>query len=194
MTPPDRARLQAAPPPPASSVVKSGVPIEVVALSEVFEGYSTTPYQDQKGVWTIGIGSTRDINNHPVSAYTPAITRKQAEEMAMRDLQRAANLLAQDFPEGLPPRWWAVGVLMNNNLGYMSVWGATLLRLLKAKDWNRAAEQMKEYRNTGGKPSKGLRRRRWAEAAYALGMSPAIAYETAWMTINSPDDWPKLPS
>lgn len=179
--------------PPKEAIVRSGVPDEVFALSEAFEAFRSAPYPDSGGVWTIGIGSTRDLAGKPVTASTPVVTRTQAEQMAARDLAHAADLLAQDFPGGLPARWWAVGVLLNNNLGRMSVWGATLLRLLHAQDWRGAAQQMSAYRNAGGKPSTGLRRRRWAEAAYALGMSPDLARQRAWVEIRTPDGWPPLP-
>lgn len=175
-------------------VIRSGVPPEVPELSEAFEGIRLAPYLDSAGVWTIGIGSTRDLNGNQVTRDTPPITHEQAAQMASRDLAKAAALLAVDFPDGLPARWWAVGVLLNNNLGRMSVWGPTLLRLLRAKDWRGAAEQLKAYRNADGKPSTGLRRRRWAEAAYALGMDAKAARAKAWASIHNPDDWPPLPA
>lgn len=176
-----------------AGLVRSGVPIEVFALSEAFEAFRSSPYLDLAGVWTIGIGSTRDLAGQLVTAATKPVTRAQAEQMAARDLQRAADLLALDLPGGLPARWWAVGVLLNNNLGRMSVWGTTLLRLLQAQDWRGAAQQMSAYRNADGKPSTGLRRRRWAEAAYGLGMAPDLARQRAWAEITSPDGWPPLP-
>ena len=103
------------------------------------------------GVLTIGIGSTRDLAGKPVTASAPSVTRAVAEQMAEKDLAVAADRLAADFPAGLLPRWWAVGV--TNNLG-RNVWGAIPLRLLRAKGWLGAAEQMKAYRNAG-------RSRRW---------------------------------
>lgn len=175
------------------SIVRSGVPPEVFALSEAFEAFRSAPYLDSAGVWTIGIGSTRDLAGKRVTAATPPVTRAQAEQMAARDLARAAELLAADFPAGLPSRWWAVGVLLNNNLGRMAKWGPTLWTLLRAKQWAAASNQLSAYRNAGGKPLLGLRRRRWAEAAYALGMSADLARQRAWAEINSPDGWPKLP-
>lgn len=181
------------PPAPAAPVISWGVPPEVVDLSKAFEGFRDSPYRCQAGVWTIGYGSTRDINGKPVTASTPGVTDAQARQMAMRDLEKAAALMAADFPKGLPPRWWAVGVLMNNNLGRMSVWGPTLLRHLHAGDWRGAAAQMRHYRNADGKPSLGLRRRRWAEAAYALGMDADFAKRRAWAAIQTADDWPPLP-
>jgi lysozyme len=183
------------PPKPAApaTVIAWGVPPEAVALSKAFEGFSASPYRCQAGVWTIGYGSTRDKAGQPVSASTPRTTEAEAAVLAARDLERAVSLMAADFPKGLPPRWWAVGVLMCNNMGRMSVWGPSLLRFLQASAWREAAAQMRHYRNADGKPSLGLRRRRWAEAAFALGMDPAGAKRRAWAEINGADDWPALP-
>lgn len=186
-----------------AALVRSGVPMEALLLSKVFEGLSLVPYDDNGsasgGTWSIGYGSTRDLQGRPVTASTPRITQLQAVTLAVRDLDRAAQLVAKDFPGGLPPRWWAVAVLMCNNLGRMSVWGATLLVLLQSGAWSRAADQMRHYRNqrsaTGALvPVLGLRRRRWAEAAYALGMDAEEAKRRAWAEIRTPEDWPPLPA
>ena len=180
-------------PGPAIPPVTRGVPAEALDLSKAFEAFRSTPYLCPAGVWTIGYGSTRDGAGRPVTRDTSPIDEAKARLWAARDLEQAALLLAADFPQGLPPRWWAVGVLMNNNLGRMAVWGPTLRRLLLAGDWHGAAEQMRHYRNADGRPSLGLRRRRWAEAAFALGLDPHSARVEAWNRIASPDDWPKLP-
>lgn len=172
---------------------RGGVPPEAVQLSHAFEGFSATPYLCSAGVWTIGYGSTTDINGRKVNSLTPRVDEQQATTMALRDLTRAADLVARAFPNGLPPRWGAVMVLMANNMGEPTRWGPTLVSLLREGEWRRAAEQMKAYRNASGRPVLGLRRRRWAEAAYALGMSAREAKARAWDEIDSPDDWPALP-
>lgn len=174
-------------------VMRWGVPSETVDLSEAFEGFRGEPYRCEAGVWTIGFGSTRDGQGRAITAATPAVSKEVARHLAMRDLERAASLMTADFPRGLPPRWWAVGILMCNNLGRMSVWGPTLMRQLQAGAWREAAHQMRQYRNAAGKPSLGLRRRRWAEAAFALGMEAGEAKRRAWATIKTADDWPPLP-
>lgn len=194
----------AIPPKPSAAepVIKSGVPMEALTLSKAFEGLSLVPYDDNGaasgGVWTIGYGSTRDLQDRPVTASTPRINELQAATLAVRDLDRAARLVAQDFPAGLPPRWWAVAVLMCNNMGRMSVWGSSLLRYLQAGAWREAAGQMRHYRNQRNAagvlvPVLGLRRRRWAEAAFALGMPAEEAKARAWAEIKTADDWPALP-
>lgn len=194
-TPIDASALDDAPPAMwAEPRINSGVPDEALALSKVLEGFRPRPYLCSGNVWTYGYGSTRDLKGQPVTRDTPPITEAQAQDLARRDLARAARQLALDFPAGLPPRWWAVGVLMNNNLGQMSMWGRTLMAHLRAERWHDAANQMRHYRLADGKPSLGLRRRRWCEAAYALGMSAPEAHRRAWTSINTTDDWPPLPT
>lgn len=170
-----------------------GVPEDALAFSRVFEGFRAEPYLDTSGVWTIGYGSTRDADGRRVRQTTPSITREEADALTRRDLTTAANLARIAFPDGLPARWGAVVILMNNNLGDIRKWGPTLRQMLAQHRWQQAAEQMKEYRRSAGVPNKGLRRRRWAEAAFALGMDADAAHDAAWSRINSPDDWPPLP-
>lgn len=55
-------------------------------FTSLFEGFSSTPYQDQGGVWTIGYGTTM-IGGQPVTAETPAVTKEQALELLANDLQ-----------------------------------------------------------------------------------------------------------
>jgi lysozyme len=178
----------------ATLVWRGGVPAEAVELSLALEGLSLKPYLDgEGGTWTIGYGSTRDLAGKPVTPATPAITQAQAETMAARDLAHAAKLTASAFPQGLPPRWAAAMILMSNNLGDIRTWGPSLKTMVDQKRWGEAAYQMRKYRNQGGKPLRGLIRRRWTEAAYASGYSAAEAKRRAWAEIKSLDDWPRLP-
>lgn len=188
---------------PRLALVKAGIPAEAFALSMAFEGLSLVPYDDNGkasgGTWTIGYGSTHDATGSRVTASTKAVTEADARALKTRDFAVAEARMVADFPDGLPPRWWAVGLLMANNLGRMSVWGPTLRAHLRASDWQAAAKQLGAYRNqrdAEGRllPLTGLRRRRWAEAAYALGMDAKEAKARAWAEIMTPGDWPRLPS
>lgn len=172
---------------------RGGVPDEAVWLSHAFEGFRAAPYLCPAGVWTIGLGSTRDAAGQRVTETTPPVTRAEAEALAKRDLALAAARAAEAFPAGLPVRWAAVVILMSNNMGSIRVWGPTLHRKLLAGQWREAAEFMRHYRNAAGRPQLGLRRRRWAEAAFALGMAPEDAVREAWARIRTVEDWPALP-
>lgn len=176
-----------------SPLWRGGVPHEAVRLSHVFEGFRAAPYRCSAGVWTIGLGSTLDAAGRRVTGDTPPVTRAEAEALAKRDLALAAVRTAEAFPAGLPLRWGAVVILMSNNMGAIRVWGPTLHRKLLAAQWRAAAQFMRHYRNAAGRPELGLRRRRWAEAAYALGMAPEDAVREAWARIRTVDDWPGLP-
>jgi len=190
--------LPSAPP----GLVRAGVPTEAFELSKVLEGYKLVPYDDNGdqsgGTWTIGYGSTLDRNGAPVTRSTPPITEAEARQLKCRDFAQAEKNLRADFPEGLPARWWAVGLLLNNNLGRMSVYGPTLFGHLRAGRYEEAAHFMRHFHNQRSAlgtlvPVLGLRRRRWCEAAYALGMPPTEAYRRAWSEIHSVNDWPRLP-
>jgi lysozyme len=137
------------------------VPAEALELSHALEGLQLKPYADAGGVWTIGYGSTRDLAGKPVTASTPAITQAQAEAMAERDLQHAARLVAEAFPQGLPPRWAAALILMANNLGDIRRWGGSLKFMVDGRQWGEAAYQLRKYRMAAGVPLLGLIRRRW---------------------------------
>jgi lysozyme len=181
---------------------RGGVSAETLELSKAFEGLSLVPYDDNGDLpgetWTIGYGSIRDLAGRPVTPLTPPITMTDAILLKRRDLAVAEERARRAFPDGLPSRWGAVAILTSNNLGFMPVWGATLHRLLTQHEWRAAAEQLRHYRNQrqgeNGPlvPVLGLRRRRWAEAAYTLGADAGEARRIAWTTISHVDDWPKL--
>jgi len=194
------ATIRGKSPPPGSDILGAatlpwtgGVPAEALELSHALEGLQLRPYADAGGVWTIGYGSTRDLAGKPVTPATAAITKAQAEAMAARDLQHAAKLVAEAFPQGLPPRWAAALILMANNLGDIRRWGGSLKFMVDGKQWGEAAYQMRKYRMAAGVPLLGLIRRRWTEAAYASGYSASEAKRRAWAEIKTLDDWPRLP-
>jgi lysozyme len=170
------------------------VPYAAIELSEAFEGRRLKPYDDGYGFWTIGIGSTTDLKGNKVTKATQPITDREAELMAMRDLEKAARLVKLAITSSLTNRQAAALILLANNVGSLSVAAPTLVNLVNARNWRAAAEQFKAYRNSAGKPSLGLRCRRWTEAAYSLGLDAQVARKRAWVEITTVDGWPKLPT
>lgn len=130
-----------------------------------FEGFSSTPYRDAAGTWTIGYGSTRDDTNAPVTQTTPPITRATAEALARRDLASARQTVTHAVTVPLTPNQQAALIDFVYNLGAGNFLRSTLLRLLNNGDYKAAAAQFPRWDLANGCLLPGLRRRREAEAA-----------------------------
>lgn len=175
-------------------------PKQAIDLIKEFEGFRAEPYDDNGslpgGTWTIGYGATRDLAGDPVKPNTPAITKAQANELLQRDLSDAVRAVRTIFRD-LEPHQAAGLISFSFNLAPsangMKLKAPTLVRLVLAKQWAAAANQFKEYRNQGGHPVLGLRRRRWAEAAVFMGVDPVEARKTAWERIETADGWMTWP-
>ena len=141
------------------------VPDEAVKLAAEFEGFSATPYRDPVGIWTIGFGSTRDTNGHPVTAHTAPVTRPQAEGLMRRDLTAAAITVNEQVRVPLNDHERAALESFIYNVGAGAFAGSTMLRLINAGQLAAAAEQFERWDKAGGKVLAGLLRRRLAEKA-----------------------------
>src|SRR5258705_425247 len=112
----------------------SDVPDDAVKLAVEFEGFSAAPYMDSVGTWTIGYGSTRDGNGHPVTPSTPHLTVLQATNLMRRDLTHAATVVANDVRVPLSDNERAALDDFIFNVGEGNFAGSTLLRKLNAGD------------------------------------------------------------
>ena len=61
----------------------------LLPLLERSEGFFPKPYQDSGGVWTQGLGSTRDAAGSPITASSPPITIETARDWVLQDVQAA---------------------------------------------------------------------------------------------------------
>ncbi len=138
--------------------------IAAAGLVAPFEGFSATPYRDPVGVWAIGFGSTRGLDNQPVTANPPPITRAQALTLVDRDLGAACATVREDVKVPLNADQQAALADFVYNLGAGNFAGSTLLRLLNAADYAGAAAQFDAWDHAGGVVLAGLLRRRAAEA------------------------------
>lgn len=140
-----------------------------VKLISEFEGFSSQPYKDIRGIATIGYGFTHYLDGRAVTMSDPAISRQDADTLlgqlasgiAARVCKLATVPISQNQLDAL--------VSFAYNLGVGSLSGSTLLKLLNAGDYQGAAAQFVKWcRAGGGNVVPGLLRRRQAEQALFL--------------------------
>ena len=122
------------------------------------EGFRARAYQCPAGVWTIGYGHTRGVNNGDV------ITKEQGERFLIQDLQTAERevnshglIINQNQFDAL------VSFVFNVGVGNFS--RSTLLRKLKVNtNDSTISYEFSRWKNGGGKVLPGLVKRRKEES------------------------------
>jgi lysozyme len=128
-----------------------------------FEGLRTTAYQDQVGVWTIGIGSTFHKDSRPV---------KKGDKITIDEAYELAELVAADFYnqikdavniEQTEQQWWAL-LSLTYNIGVGAFKKSTLVKRINEKKSMVEIEQaFMMWVKAGGKVLPALVTRRKAE-------------------------------
>ena len=136
----------------------------VVALIKQFEGFSSHPYRDAVGVWTIGYGETAGVGPHTApwsEAYASQRLRARLNRDYVPAVLAANKKLKQNELDGFASFVYNVGV------GGVS--SATRVgRYLRAGNVRAAADAILAWNKAGGRVLLGLDRRRHAERALIL--------------------------
>jgi lysozyme len=128
------------------------------ALLKHFEGCRLEAYRCQGGFWTIGFG-------HTASAQPGmTITRRRAEQLLRHDVQRFENAVDAYVDVRLNENQFAALVCFTFNVGIAALEGSTLLRLLNRGWYEQVPAQLLRWNKVAGIESRGLTRRREAEA------------------------------
>jgi lysozyme len=135
-------------------------------LLEGFEGFSSCPYQDVTGVWTIGYGEAY------VSPSAPCESRATAQAKLKWQVERnyewAIRVLGVPFDEH---EWDALcSFVYNTGAGIFS--GTTVGADLRARRYYAATRVWLEYDHAGGVVLPGLRTRREVEVRLFLTPEP----------------------
>ena len=140
-----------------------------IKLIKEFEGFQANPYSCPAGVPTIGYGTTRYEDGTKVKLTDKPITEKEADAL----LRNHVNGLVG----GLAARIVSLGINQNQtdallsfiyNLGWGAFDDSTLLKLLRQKQYARAAQEFDKWVYANGNKLSGLIRRRQAEKALFL--------------------------
>jgi lysozyme len=135
-----------------------------------FEGFSSCPYQDVVGVWTIGYGVTSGSGFH-VGPFTPCESRTtglaQLKSLILRDYEPAVHAVSSTFGQN------ATNALdsFDYNLG-AGIFTGTLRGDLARHDYQAAGIIMLQYDHAGGRVIPGLFTRRVEEVALLRRADP----------------------
>lgn len=123
-----------------------------------FEGLELNAYQCAAGVWTIGYGHTKDVQQGMV------ISENTANEMLVEELNEYESYITSLVTVELNQNQFDAMVSWVYNLGVGNLKASTLLKVLNAGDYAGVPAQMMRWNKAGGKVLEGLTRRRQAEA------------------------------
>lgn len=132
---------------------------------EAWEGCKLTAYKCPAGIWTIGVGHTKDVTEHD------EITYEQSREMLREDIEEVQLGLATFVNVHVTEGQFIALVSLAFNVGvsYVVHKCPRLMRALNAGDVEQAAHQFLDITKAGGKELPGLVRRRKSEAKLFLG-------------------------
>lgn len=132
-----------------------------IKMIEGFESLRLQAYQDVRGIWTIGFGSTRGVRQGD------QITNEEAQQRLRDDLDAAQNCVRNATTMvRLTQHQFDALVSLVFNIGCVGFHNSDTLRGLEIGDFERAAEGFSHWTRSGLQHPRGLARRREAEAKY----------------------------
>lgn len=140
-----------------------------IRLIEDFEGLILEPYLDAVGIPTVGYGTIKYPDGRSVSMKDKPITREQATEYLMHEVNEKASAVESMVKVPLNDNEFAALVCFAYNVGVGALSKSTLLKLLNSKTSKAdVADQFLRWNKAGGKELPGLTRRRQAEKSLFL--------------------------
>ncbi len=131
---------------------------EGISLIKKFEGCKLEAYQDAVGVWTIGYGHTKNVQEGQV------IKQEEAESMLLHELLEYCDYVEKAVEVDLTQNQFDALVSWTYNLGPSNLNRSTMLKVVNANNMGEVPTQIKRWNKAGGKVLDGLVRRRKAEA------------------------------
>lgn len=132
---------------------------------EAWEGCRLTAYKCPAGIWTIGVGHTRDVTEHD------EITYEQSRDLLRRDLELVKHDLSRFVNVTVTEGQFIALISLAFNVGvsYVVHQCPKLMRALNAGDIEAAAHELLDIDKANGVRLPGLTRRRQSEARLFLG-------------------------
>ena len=131
---------------------------------EAWEGCKLVAYKCPAGIWTIGVGHTKDVTEHD------EITYEQSREMLREDVEKVKRGLAPFVNVHVTEGQFIALVSLAFNVGvsYVVHKCPKLMRALNAGDVEACAHEFLDIDKANGVRLSGLTRRRQSEAKLFL--------------------------
>ena len=123
-----------------------------------FEGCKTDAYQDSVGVWTIGYGHTKGVEEGQTCSF------EDAEIMLSQEIEEYEGYINDMVKVDLQQHEFDSLVAWVYNLGPTNLGESTMLKVLNGGQFDRVPDEMKRWNRAGGLVLAGLVRRRQAES------------------------------
>ena len=127
-------------------------------LIKKFEGCETTAYQDSVGVWTIGFGHTKGVEEGQTCSI------EDAESMLADEMDEYEGYINNMVKVDLQQHEFDSLVAWVYNLGPTNLGESTMLKVLNGGQFDLVPDEMNRWTRAGGKILEGLVRRRQAES------------------------------
>jgi len=141
---------------------------EGLAIIKAFEGWSATPYRCPANVWTIGYGSTWEMDGSPITGDHTFITEDYGEALLRRELRHVYSAIRRLVNVPLNEDQYSSLCSFIYNVGSGNFQSSTLRMKLNRYDYWGASQEFKKWRMASGRVLKGLVRRRVSETALFL--------------------------
>lgn len=138
-------------------------------MTKASEGLRLTAYQDSVGVWTIGYGHTKDVQEGDTC------TPEQADEFLQRDISEAERYVHDLVNVPITQGQYNALVDFTFNLGSGNLAKSSLLRYLNQRQYGLADAEFDKWNKAGGKVLAGLTKRRDLEQAMFDDQGPEVA-------------------
>lgn len=129
-----------------------------IDLIKHFEGCKLEAYRCSANVWTHGYGHVKHVQEGD------KVTQDEAEDNLILDISMVETHMTRLIHVPLAQHEWDSIVSWCFNLGCGSLRRSTMLNVLNSGDLEGVTKELIRWDNVNGKPSKGLTRRRKAEA------------------------------
>ena len=127
-------------------------------LIKKFEGCETSAYQDSVGVWTIGFGHTKGVEEGQTCSI------EDAESMLADEMDEYEGYINNMVKVDLQQHEFDSLVAWVYNLGPTNLGESTMLKVLNGGQFDRVPDEMNRCTRAGGQILEGLVRRRQAES------------------------------